>query len=235
MVSRIKRQRDRGGIIVQEIGGAYTGERAAALSGVPRSTVHYWARNRQLVPSVSLAPRLWSFTDLLALRILYWLRQSKKKFDHEIPASSMPKIMHARDQLLALDLDIFDGSHTVVGVTLSGDIIVNAKNMPMQRVDGQLIESQIIDVLAPFEGLEGTKGPDLRRPRPTIRIVPRRISGAPHIAGTRLPTQSVYVLKERGFSVEELAKLYPFAGVDALRESVELEGQLHANVQLKAA
>jgi uncharacterized protein (DUF433 family)/DNA-binding transcriptional MerR regulator len=223
-------------MIVQEIGGAYTGERAAALSGVPRSTVHYWARNGQLVPSVSLAPRLWSFTDLLALRILYWLRQSKKKFDHEIPASSMPKIMHARDQLLALDLDIFDESHpVVVGVTLSGDIIVNARNLPPQRVNGQLIESQIIDVLAPFEGLEGTRGPDLRRPRPTIRIVPRKISGAPHIAGTRLPTQSVYVLKERGFSVEELAKLYPFASFEALSESVELEGQLHANAQLKAA
>jgi DNA-binding transcriptional MerR regulator len=54
-------------------GGAYTVERAAALSGVPRSTVHYWARNGHLLPSVSEAPRLYSFTDLLALRVLYWL------------------------------------------------------------------------------------------------------------------------------------------------------------------
>ena len=51
----------------QDVGGAYNAERAAALSGVPKSTVHYWARHGHLVPSVATRPRLWSFTDLLAL------------------------------------------------------------------------------------------------------------------------------------------------------------------------
>lgn len=34
-----------------QFGGAYTADRTAALSGVPRSTVHYWARSGYLVPS----------------------------------------------------------------------------------------------------------------------------------------------------------------------------------------
>ena len=34
--------------------GAYPAERAAALSGVTLSTVHWWARNDVLVPSVSV-------------------------------------------------------------------------------------------------------------------------------------------------------------------------------------
>lgn len=33
--------------------GAYTADRAAALSGVPKSTIHWWARHDVLVPSVS--------------------------------------------------------------------------------------------------------------------------------------------------------------------------------------
>jgi DNA-binding transcriptional MerR regulator len=56
-----------------ELAGAYTADRAAALSGVPRSTVHYWASHDILTPSVSSQRvKLWSFADLLALRVIYW-------------------------------------------------------------------------------------------------------------------------------------------------------------------
>jgi DNA-binding transcriptional MerR regulator len=60
-----------------EIGGAYTMERAAALSGVPKSTAYYWARKGLLQPSASQRPLLWSYTDLLALRtISSWLPEA---------------------------------------------------------------------------------------------------------------------------------------------------------------
>lgn len=49
--------------------GEYTAERAAALSGVPKSTVHYWARQGILIPSGSPERvKLWSYGDLMALR-----------------------------------------------------------------------------------------------------------------------------------------------------------------------
>jgi DNA-binding transcriptional MerR regulator len=41
--------------------GAYAADRAAALSGVPQSTIHWWARNEILIPSVSAERvKLWS-------------------------------------------------------------------------------------------------------------------------------------------------------------------------------
>jgi len=56
--------------------GAYTAERAAALSGVPLAALRWWARDAILVPGVSAErTKLWSYTDLLALRVIYWLRQ----------------------------------------------------------------------------------------------------------------------------------------------------------------
>jgi uncharacterized protein (DUF433 family) len=212
-------------------GAAYTTERAAALSGVPKSTAYYWARKGHLLPSVSQKPLLWSYTDLLALRTIYWLRQPKSAFDRDVPATSMAKVRRALRQLKDLDLDLF----STLAVTLAGEIVINADAMPLQLVDGQYLERNLVNIVGPFEGLEGTKGPDLLWPRPTVQILPGKISGAPHISGTRVPTQSIDALADRGFSVEQLARIYPFVSRESLWESIDLEAQLKRNVALTRA
>jgi uncharacterized protein (DUF433 family) len=214
-----------------EISGAYTTERAAALSGVPKSTAYYWARKGHLLPSVSQKPLVWSYTDLLALRTIYWLRQPKSAFEREVPATSMSKVRRALRQLKELDLDLF----STVGITLAGEIAIDADALPLQLVDGQYLERALVNIVGPFEGLEGTKGPDLLWPRPTVQILPGKISGAPHITGTRVPTQSIDALASRGFSVEQLAKIYPFVSRESLCESIDLETQLKRNSALTRA
>jgi DNA-binding transcriptional MerR regulator len=58
-----------------EFRGAYSADRAAALSGVPKSMVHYWVRKEILVPSISdVRVKLWSYSDLMSLRTIAWLR-----------------------------------------------------------------------------------------------------------------------------------------------------------------
>lgn len=216
-----------------EIGGAYTAERAAALSGVPKRTIYYWARKEHLIPSVSDRPLLWSYTDLLALRTIYWLRQPKRAFERDVPGTSMPKVRRALAQLRDLRLDLFEEERPVVAVTFKGEIVIDADAVPLQLVDGQYMERKLVNIIGPFEGLEGTKGPDLMWPRPTVRISPRKISGAPHIEGTRLPTQSVYALTERELTVEQIARIYPFVSRESLNDSIDLERQLQNNVSLK--
>jgi uncharacterized protein (DUF433 family) len=218
-----------------EIGGAYTTERAAALSGVPKSTAYYWARKGLLLPSVSQNPLLWSYTDLLALRTIYWLRQPKVAFERDVPATSMPKVRRALQQLKALDLDPLEGGRAAIAVTLTGEVVINSDAMPLQRVDGQYLARDLVNIVGPFEGLEGARGPDLLWPRPTVQILPGKISGAPHISGTRVPTQAISALADRGFSVDQLVKIYPFVSRDALAESLDLEAQLKRNAALKRA
>ncbi len=215
--------------------GAYTADRAAALSGVPKSTLYYWARKGHLQPSVSFTPRLWSYKDLLALRTIYWLRQPKKAFERDVPATSMGKVQRALRQIRELRLDFFDSEQPIVAVTLHGDVVLDKEAWPLQLVDGQYLERELIDIIGPFEGLEGTRGPSLSQPRANVRIAPGRISGAPHIAGTRLPTQSIFTLRQRGFTVEHLAQLYPFASGEALSDSIDLEQQLEGNLKKRAA
>jgi uncharacterized protein (DUF433 family) len=216
-----------------EIGGAYTTERAAALSGVPKSTAYDWARKGLFLPSVSQKPLLWSYTDLLALRTIYWLRQPKMAFDRDVPATSMPKVRSALQQLK--DLEPLEGGHAAIAVTLAGEVVLNADAMPLQLLDGQYLARDLVNIVGPFEGLEGTRGPDLLWPRPTVQILPGKISGAPHISGTRVPTQSISALADRGFSVDQLVKIYPFVSRDALGESIDLEAQLKRNAALKRA
>ncbi|MCL2464549.1 MAG: hypothetical protein FWF28_05725, partial [Micrococcales bacterium] len=64
-----------GSLLSAAVSGCYEASRAAALSGVPKSTLYEWARRRVVVPSVSPErEKLWSYADLMALRIVSWLR-----------------------------------------------------------------------------------------------------------------------------------------------------------------
>ncbi len=214
-----------------EIGGVYSADRIAALSGVSRSTIYHWARKGHLIPSVSQSPLLWSYTDLLALRTIYWLRQPKRAFDREVPPTSMGKVRRALEQLKKLSLDLFEGDRPVVAVTLKGEITIDADAAPLQVVEGQYLERGLVNLIGPFEGLEGTKGPDLAWPRPTDGADPSQkdLGRAAH-AGTRLPTESISALADRGFTVDQLAAIYPFVGKESLRDSIDLEKQLKQNV-----
>ncbi|HEX7599104.1 MAG TPA: hypothetical protein VF518_12885, partial [Polyangia bacterium] len=92
-----------------DLTGAYTAERAAALSGVPKSTIHWWARNEILIPSVSAEKvKLWSYADLMGLRVIYWLRQHKTTdVGTDVPPTSMPAVRQALDELHKLGAPIW--------------------------------------------------------------------------------------------------------------------------------
>ena len=79
------------------------------LSGVPKSTVHYWARQEILVPSVSPERvKLWSYGDLMALRTIYWLRQTKQDSSgREVPRTAMKAVRRALSEIAALKLDLW--------------------------------------------------------------------------------------------------------------------------------
>lgn len=219
------------------LGGAYSAERAAALSGVRKSTVHYWARKGYLVPSVSAERvKLWSFADLMALRTIYWLRQPKTGADgREIPRSKMPMIRQAIVRLRDLDPELFDGERPNVALTADGQVLLDRAGRPLEAIDGQLVERRVIDVLAPFSTLEGLRGPDLSAPRPHLRIVPRKLSGAPHVLDTRVETQAIQALATRGYPLEKILDMYSFLTAVQVRESIELEDQLADNIAVRAA
>lgn len=219
--------------------GAYPAKRAAALSGVPLSTVHYWAREEILVPSVSPEQvKLWSYSDLMGLRIIYWLRQKKSdRGGRDVPASTMPKVRKVLAQLSELDLALWsEESGPRVCVDFAGEVLVTDAAPYPEDASGQrrLADSGELDVLEPFPTEQG-EGPHLVQPRSMLRIVPGKLGGSPHVVHTRLESRALGALAQQGMDAEKIFKLYPSFDRAAMRQALDLETQLEKNLHSVAA
>jgi len=216
--------------------GAYTADRAAALSGVPKSTMHYWARREILVPSVSsLRVKLWSYADLMGLRTIQWLRHEKANpRGGEVPAASMGAMRRALAALAELDLSLWteDGG-PAVAVDPAGELYLLAPEGPQAAGGQRAIDGGMLDLIAPFDGGD-YRGPDLWAPRPSLRIVPSKLGGAPHVYGTRVETEALAALRERGMGRGAIARLSPRIDARALEDALDLEAQLRGNLALAA-
>jgi DNA-binding transcriptional MerR regulator/uncharacterized protein (DUF433 family) len=201
--------------------GAYEASRAAALSGVPERTVYHWARTGLVVPSVSAdRDKLWSYGDLLTLRLVRWLRTDK----HDVARTKMQEVRTLLDEVGDALWSADDGDREVpsIRVTRAGEIILI--DAPARTVYGQqVLSTDMLDLLAPFED-----GVDLRRPRPHLRIVPGKVSGEIHLHGSRLTSRAVAGLARQGLTVETIAELYPDESHEGLREAIEVEDALAA-------
>jgi uncharacterized protein (DUF433 family) len=205
-----------------ENGGAYTADRAAALSGVPMSTVHYWSRKGWLVPSVSAErTKLWSYADLLELRMIDWLRKDKDEpVEHEIPRSRMKQIREAKARLVDFDLRLFQDGTSTVAVTRAGEVIICRQGVIPHDSQGQQL-TDYVDLIQPEAGRI-----HLLRPRKTIRIVPGKLSGAPHVQETRVETEALHALKVSGYDSTSIRALYPYLSIEAVEEAIDLEEEL---------
>lgn len=219
----------------RDLRGAYPAERASALSGVPMSTIHYWARHDVLVPSISPERiKLWSYSDLMGLRTIYWLRQTKMVSNGvSVPATSMPAVRRALAGLKELDLQLWTEEHgPSVAVSRSGEVFFNAPSYLGNAAGQRALDADLLDLIAPFQTEQGA-APDLYAPRPSLRIIPGKLSGSPHIAKTRIETVALLALEDRGLAESKIAALYPLAPLAAITEALDLEHQLRAS--LKAA
>ena len=207
--------------------GCYDARRTAALSGVPRSTVYDWARKGVVVPSISPErEKLWSYADLMALRIVSWLRHPKGLDGDLRPASAMKHVREALVQLDEQGLDLWDGGAgaSPLYVDPTGQIVIVTPEAT-HDLSGQGRLSEWLDLLGVFEGTDGF-GPDLRRPREHLRIVPGKVAGEPHLDGSRLTTVTVAALVGRGYTLVDVARLYPDEPRQGREEAIDLERSL---------
>lgn len=217
--------------------GAYPADRAAALSGVPVSTVHWWARHDVLVPSISSQRiKLWSYPDLMGLRIIYWLRQVKQAPDGAaVPRTAMPAVRQALAQLAELDLRLWsEDTGPTVRVDRGGSVFVTSEPDPEAANRQRALDTatdDLLDVTDPFRSVEGSRGPDLLRPRPRLRIVPGKLGGSPHVVHTRLESQALGALSTSGLSEAKIYRLYPNVDPQAINDALDLERQLQQNLQ----
>lgn len=224
------RRNNLSGRLQAAMAGCYGGRRAAALSGVPLSTVYYWARQRIVIPSVSPErQKLWSYADLMALRIVYWLRHPKPGGPVEVPPSPMPQVREALEELERRNLDIWAENTRQRGSPLRVDRTgrVHLDDGWAAGTSGQMGMLPLLDLLGPFE-VGDEHGPDLIRPRSRLRIIPGKVSGEPHLENTRITTRAIDALYRRMGDMVHVAALYPEVASETLEQAIDLEHSLAA-------
>jgi uncharacterized protein (DUF433 family) len=202
------------------------------------STVHWWARNDVLVPSVSpQRVKLWSYANLMGLRIIYWLRQTKTSAEGAaVPRTAMPAVRRALEQLAELDLALWtEEIGPTVAVDHGGNIVVTAAKPDAEAPHRQRAlaagDDGLLQVIAPFTTVEGSRGPDLHAPRPRLRIIPGKLGGSPHVTHTRVESQALGALALSGLPDSKIYRLYPALEHEAIDEAIDLERQLADNLR----
>lgn len=218
--------------------GVYAAPRASALAGVPLRTLYQWAQQEVVVPSISPERvKLWSWSDLVAARAVYWLRQPQ---DDRKP-TPMTQVRALIERIESEDITLgqaLTSQSVVLSVDPSGiphietnGVLTEARRGWSQRVSGEVMR----DILHPFSIDEGIVGPHLLAPAKGISIIPGKLSGEPHVQDTRIETRVLRALWERGYRLEQLADLYPDASELFIRRAVRLERQLQRNESRLAA
>lgn len=211
-------------------GAAYPADRAAGLAGVPLSTLYYWTRTGLWTPSVSSIKEMrWSYADLLGLRLIDWLRHEK---GDEFSKTSMHKIRRALSRIEQLG-ERLEAQSCRVWVDRMGGIRIGDEEegfIPLAPGMAQrALDLGEVDLLAAFKSPSGREGPDLQQPRPTLRIMPGKLAGEPHVHATRVPTAAVAALVRRGFAPAQIIELYADVSEQAVLDAVDLEDQIRRN------
>lgn len=202
--------------------GRYPAERASHLSGVPRSTVYDWAREGVLVPDHHHAsPKLWSYRDLVFLRLLARMRHNG--MDRDQAAASVRRL---RDLLTDPDFDVTTvrvGS----GVFLDGSSEeLTTKQQAFEVALGVL---EPFDLLAPLQDVNELPrwGPDLLVPSRHTYISPDVMGGEPCVGDTRIPSASILSLvTTRHLSVPKVVQLYPQLTAELVEDAIDLEHRM---------
>jgi uncharacterized protein (DUF433 family) len=172
----------------------------------------------------------------MGLRIIYWLRQAKEASDGAaVPRTAMPAVRRALEQLAELDLRLWsEDTGPTVRVDRGGNVIVASEPEPEAPNRHRALDAATDDLLSvtdPFRADEGSRGPDLVRPRPLLRIVPGKLGGSPHVLHTRLESQALGALAESGLPEAKIYRLYPSVEEKAIDDALDLERQLAQNLR----
>jgi uncharacterized protein (DUF433 family) len=199
--------------------GAFSEEHASRISGVSPSQLRNWDRLGFFVPSFAAADRhsaysrVYSFRDLVALRVLHQLRN-----DHRV------SLQHLREVARQLS-DLGDDWASRTLWVLNKRVVFNDPRTLKKR---EVVSGQYIIDIPLKVAVEGTRRAiaDINQREDQVGHVVRDrfISHyEPVLAGTRIPVAAIKRYAEAGFTVEQIIKEYPDLTIDDVRVALKYE------------
>lgn len=189
---------------------AYTTKMTQYLTGATESQLNRWAREGILVPEVQKSrPKLYSFRDLVALRMIARLRSTV----------SLQKIRLALQTLEDYDLTEHLSEYRFATDGKSVKVWTESGFMDVVSNPGQWELVNLADIYDSFVNFRDRRVPPLLEPAEGIRISPDRLGGVPTIRDFRLPFDSVFGWVDEVVTDEELQEFYPFLTIEDLRNA----------------
>lgn len=193
---------------------AFTVEHASKLSGLSRRQLTMWDESGFYRPSNT---GFYSFRDLVALRTLGELRNQRK-----IPLQTLrrfSKWLHRHQSEPWATMRFATAGKEVLVYDEQGRLVSGTK--PGQGAD--VVPYPIQDVFSTVE--RDARQLNKRHPDDVGKIVRTRgvLGSSPRIAGTRIPTSTIWALHRDGVSIGSIVSRYPHLTKRDVEAAIEFE------------
>ncbi|HUB97638.1 MAG TPA: DUF433 domain-containing protein [Stellaceae bacterium] len=199
----------------------YSEETTSRLTGVSVHQLRYWDADGFFSPSFGYEDRskpysrVYSFRDLVALKVLNALRNDAK--------IALSHLREVKEQLLLLGEKLW--GETTLYVHHKRVVFVNPETDRLEEVVSGQGVLQIPLVVASSNMREAIKLLNQRKPE-TIGKLERRRKIADNqlvIAGTRVPVENVKAFADQGYSVDQIKLEYPTLTEDDIRAAINYD------------
>lgn len=189
---------------------------ASVLSGASVPQLYNWRRTDLLRPEAQDNPVLYSFRDVVALRVFVKLRS-------EVP---LQRVRKAMNRLKEWDLAEHPSAYRLLTDGDSIFLVEEDRAVDLVRKPGQRMLLTLEDAFAPFENLQGRHVVDFRRPRPQLEVREQRLGGWPTVADTRVPYDTVAKLVMGGVDPAAVTRFYPAVSAQAARDAADFHQEV---------
>ena len=209
--------------------GFYSTAQASRIARVPRRTLYDWKKRGIIAPSVQIiehgqvADEGYSYADLTIIKIMRALREDR------LDLSSVGiALRHLFERLGPPSKGWAEANVYIVGNKIFAQQ-PDQWDTTVATQFGQKLETRLFGDL--FEILRSREEPgEILVPEnfaPFVEINPEVMGGQPVVRGTRLPTSVFAMLKEKGKSLAEIARLYRPVTKHFIEKAIEYENFLN--------
>jgi uncharacterized protein (DUF433 family) len=197
-------------LIVAQPSPAFTSDQVIRLTGVSRRRLAYWLERGVVSADVDVARgrgrvRLWSFTNLVEVRVALWLRD-------RVSLQLLGKVVRAlrrrgyKSPLAEVRVAVLEAGRRKLHVVVQG-----ADGAWEEPLSGQLVMELVLPLGRFQEELHEAIEYERRAARAPGKIERKRgrLGSEPVFAGTRVPVAAVQRLHAAGWDAERIIGAYP--------------------------
>lgn len=190
----------------EDVIGAFSEEQATTLSGVSRAQLRRWDTTTFFIPSLAdeqrkAFGRIYSFRDIVALRVLNQLRN--------VYGISMPELRKTAAALRRLGENVWTAK--TLYVHNRRVVFDEPETLKKREITSQQYVADIPLAVAVTSARDAIAALNRRGDDRIGHVVRKRfvVQSAPVLAGTRIPVSAIKAFAAAGFSPAEIVNEYP--------------------------